>query len=83
MHPPNAIVPRQDPFDHRATPRRSPDQRIDALNRANEVRPLRTQVKRDLKAHRVSIGALLLSTPLYLETAKVFDMLLAVPSTGA
>jgi hypothetical protein len=34
-------------------------------------------------AARVSIGALLLSTPLYLETAKVFDMLLAVPSTGA
>jgi hypothetical protein len=34
-------------------------------------------------AARVSIGALLLSTPLHLETAKVFDMLLAVPSTGA
>ena len=77
------IVPLQDPLDnHRATPGRSLDQRIDALSRANEVRALRAQLKRDLKAGRVSIGALLLDPPPYLESAKVFDMLLALPKYG-
>jgi hypothetical protein len=56
------------------------DQRMDALRRANEVRALRAQLKRDLKAGRVSIGALLLDPPPFLETAKVFDMLLALPA---
>ena len=55
---------------------------MDALSRANEVRTLRAQLKRDLKARRVSIGALLLDPPPYLETAKVFDMLLALPKVG-
>ena len=77
------IVPHQDPLEkHRATPGRSLDQRIDALSRANEVRALRAQLKRDLKAGRVSIGALLLDPPPYLESAKVFDMLLALPKYG-
>ena len=76
------IVPRRDPLEHRATPERSLDQRMDALSRANEVRALRAQLKRDLKAGRVSIGALLLDPPPYLETAKIFDMLLAVPKYG-
>jgi hypothetical protein len=30
----------------------------------------------------VSIGALLLDPPPFLETAKVFDLLLALPGTG-
>ena len=55
---------------------------MDALSRANEVRALRAQLKRDLKAGRVSIGALLLDPPPYLESAKVFDMLLALPKYG-
>jgi hypothetical protein len=78
------IGPRQDPLDeHRATPERSLDQRMDALGRANEVRALRAQLKRDLKAGRVSIGALLLDPPPCLETAKVFNMLLALPGYGS
>jgi hypothetical protein len=56
---------------------------MDALSTANEVRTLRAQLKRDLKAGRVSIGTLLLDPPPYLETAKVFDMLLAVPKVGS
>jgi hypothetical protein len=56
---------------------------MDALSRANEVRTLRAQLKRDLKASRVSIGALLLDPPPYLETAKIFDMLLALPKVGS
>lgn len=57
-------------------------QRLDALERANEIRSRRAQLKRDLKAGRQSIHALLLDPPSYLETAKVFDMLLAVPKYG-
>ena len=77
------VSARQDSLDeHRATPERSLDQRMDALGRANEVRALRAQLKRDLKAGRVSIGALLLNQPPYLATAKVFDLLLALPKVG-
>ena len=62
-----------------ATPERSLTQRMEALQRANEIRTRRAQLKRDLKAGRVSIHDLLLEPPDYVETAKVFDMLLAVP----
>ena len=55
---------------------------MDALARANEIRSQRAQLKRDLKAGRHSIQQLLLDPPEYLETAKVFDMLLAVPKYG-
>jgi hypothetical protein len=55
---------------------------MDALQRANEIRTQRAQLKRDLKASRVSIHTLLTSPPEFVETAKVFDMLLAVPKYG-
>src|ERR687889_1091780 len=70
------------PPKHSAAPERSLIQRMDALQRANEIRTRRAQLKRDLKAGRVSIHTLLLEPPEYLETAKVFDMLLAVPKYG-
>jgi len=63
-------------------PERSLNQRMDALARANHIRSRRAQLKRDLKASRISIHTLLLDPPEYLETAKVFDMLLAVPKYG-
>ncbi len=72
----------QTPSKHAAAPERSLLQRMDALQRANEIRTRRAQLKRDLKAGRVSIHTLLLDPPEYLETAKVFDMLLAVPKYG-
>ena len=65
-----------------AAPERSLDQRMEALKRANEIRSARAQLKRDLKAGRRSIHDLLLEPPEYVETAKVFDMLLAVPKYG-
>src|SRR6476619_1656303 len=65
-----------------AAPERSLVQRMDALQRANEIRTRRAQLKRDLKAGRLSIHDLLLTPPEYVETAKVFDMLLAVPKYG-
>ena len=65
-----------------AAPERSLVQRMEALQRANEIRTRRAQLKRDLKAGRASIHDLLLEPPEYVETAKVFDMLLAVPKYG-
>jgi dihydroorotate dehydrogenase (NAD+) catalytic subunit len=65
-----------------AAPERSLVQRMEALQRANEIRTRRAQLKRDLKGGRVSIHDLLLEPPEYVETAKVFDMLLAVPKYG-
>jgi hypothetical protein len=67
---------------HSAAPERSLIQRLDALERANVVRTRRAQLKRDLKSGRSSIHTLLLEPPEYIETAKVFDMLLAVPKFG-
>ena len=70
------------PPKHSAAPERSLIQRMDALQRANEIRTRRAQLKKDLKAGRVSIHVLLLDPPEYVLTAKVFDMLLAVPKYG-
>lgn len=67
---------------HSAAPERSLHQRMDALQRANEIRTRRARLKKDLKAGRESIHTLLLKPPEYVETAKVFDMLLAVPKYG-
>ena len=63
-------------------PERSLTQRMDALRRANEIRTQRAQLKRNLKAGREQIHGLLLDPPDYLLTAKVFDLMLAVPKYG-
>ena len=63
-------------------PERSLDQRMDALKRANNIRTARAQLKRDLKAGRTTITEVLDEPPEYLLTAKVFDMLLAIPKYG-
>ena len=70
------------PPKHSAAPERSLIQRMDALQRANDIRTRRAKLKKDLKAGRVSIHVLLLDPPEYVLTAKVFDMLLAVPKYG-
>ena len=53
-----------------------------ALRRANEIRSRRANLKRDLKAGKTTIEALLLKPPEYVQSAKVFDMILAVPKYG-
>ena len=77
------MPPVTDPLQKTLTaPERSLVQRMEALQRANEIRSRRAQLKRDLKAGRQPIHELLLSPPEYLETAKVFDLMLAVPKYG-
>lgn len=63
-------------------PERSLAQRMDALQRANEIRTRRAQLKRDLKGGRIGIDGLLLAPPDWIETAKVSELLLAVPKYG-
>jgi hypothetical protein len=63
-------------------PVRSLDQRMDALRRANEIRVRRAQLKKDLKNGRARIEDILRNPPGDVETAKVFDMLMAVPKFG-
>lgn len=65
-----------------AVPERSLVQRLAALDRANAVRTGRRDLKRDLKAGRQSIHALLLDPPAYVATMKLYDAMLAVPKYG-
>ena len=61
---------------------RTHDQRMKALGRANDIRTRRAQLKRDLKAGKTQVHGLLLDPPEWVMTAKVFDMILAVPKYG-
>jgi len=63
-------------------PARSLDQRMEALQRANEIRVRRARLKRDLKEGGAKIDEILREPPKYVETAKVFDILMAVPKFG-
>jgi hypothetical protein len=65
-----------------AVPERTREQRMRALQRANEIRSARAQLKRDLKAGKIQVEKLLLDPPDYVLSAKAFDMILAVPKYG-
>lgn len=64
------------------TPERSRQQRLDALNHANEIRGYRARLKKDLKAGRRSIDSLLRHPPEEIATMKVIDLMLHVPKYG-
>jgi hypothetical protein len=53
-----------------------------ALEMANEIRTQRARLKKDLKAGKTKIDVLLLDPPEWLGSAKVFDIILAVPKYG-
>lgn len=63
-------------------PERALAQRMEALDRANDVRTRRAQTKKDVKARRVDVHHLLEDPPAELDTMKVFQLLLAVPKIG-
>lgn len=65
-----------------ATPERSLQQRLDALKDANKIRSLRAQLKRNVKSRRQSVPAVIANPPEYVETMKVFDLLVAQPKMG-
>lgn len=55
---------------------------MEALEKGNKIRSDRAQFKRRLKVGKESIVKVLLDPPAFLATAKVFEVLLAVPSIG-
>jgi hypothetical protein len=63
-------------------PPRSLAQRENALVRANGVRRQRAQLKRDLKAGTRAMEEVLADPPAFAQTAKVADLLLALPKYG-
>ncbi|MBN1319216.1 MAG: hypothetical protein JXA87_00100 [Thermoleophilia bacterium] len=64
------------------TPERSQQQRLDALRRANDIRSERARLKERLRNGELAIGDVLVDPPLCVHTAKVLDLLLAVPKYG-
>ena len=64
------------------TPERSQQQRMDALRRANDIRSERARLKEQLRAGDVVITQVLTDPPSCVHTAKVLDLLLAVPKYG-
>src|SRR6266702_7669525 len=66
----------------RPAPGRSPEQRLRALAKANEVRLARAQLKRELAAGRIELAQVLADPPPCAQTAKVRELLLVVPRIG-
>ena len=64
------------------TPPRSSAQRLEALLRANEIRSTRARIKQLLRTGEVGICSLLADPPDYLHSAKVENLLLALPHYG-
>lgn len=55
---------------------------MEALGNANRVRTDRARVKRDLKAGHTQVHDLILEPPEWMETMKIFDLILACPKYG-
>jgi len=64
------------------TPERRLDQRLSALQKANDIRAKRARLKKDLKAGRVNPKPLLEDPPEYIHTMKVEELLRATPKIG-
>jgi hypothetical protein len=63
-------------------PAQTLDQRLRALRQANEIRSRRAALKKELASGRVRIEDVLAWPPDCAKTAKVQDLLLAVPKVG-
>ena len=63
-------------------PAQTRDQRLRALRQANEIRSHRAALKKELASGHVRIEDVLAQPPAYAKTAKVQDLLLAVPKVG-
>lgn len=63
-------------------PDRSLEQRMDGLRLANEVRSRRARLKRDIKAGRVDVRAVLADPADWQESMRVRDLLAVVPALG-
>ncbi len=62
---------------------RSREQQLRALQQANEVRSARAKLKQDLAAGKLELAPILAEPPPCVRTARVRDLLLALPSVGS
>jgi hypothetical protein len=60
----------------------SPEQRSSALKRANKIRVARAQLKKELRKGNIPLGPILAAPPEHVSTAKVVDLLVALPKVG-
>jgi len=63
-------------------PAQTLEQRLQALRQANEIRSRQAALKKELASGRVRIEDVLAQLPACATTAKVRDLLLAVPKVG-
>ena len=63
-------------------PGRSPEQRLHALSVANSIRTARAELKRELKTGRARIADVIADPPECARTAKISDLLVALPKIG-
>jgi hypothetical protein len=64
-------------------PGRSHEQRLRALEQANEVRTARAQLKKQLASGRLELVQILADPPACVRTARMRDVLLRVPRVGS
>ena len=81
-HVEEALPRRADPGGAAPYPVRVHEQRMRALGHANEIRTARATLKAELTAGCARIQDVLTSPPAFATTAKVADLLLAVPGFG-
>src|SRR6266508_4698900 len=63
-------------------PGRSREQRLRALQQANEIRSARAKLKRDLGSGKLDLAGIVAHPPEWAMTARVRDVLLALPRIG-
>ena len=64
-------------------PGRSREQRLRALEQANEVRSARAQLKKELASGKIALAQILAKPPACVMTAPVLDLLLVLPRIGS
>ena len=64
-------------------PGRSREQRLRALAQANEVRTARAKLKKELASGKIELVQILADPPACVRTARIRDLLLAVPKIGS
>ena len=64
-------------------PGRSREQRLRALEQANEVRTARAKLKRELASGKIELVQILAEPPACVRTARIRDVLLVLPKIGS
>ena len=64
-------------------PGRSREQRLRALEQANEVRTARAKLKKELASGKIELVQILADPPACVRTAPIRDVLLVVPKIGS